>query len=264
MPEALSTIHVKMKASFIPFHKIMPGLRRAWHRLMDYLLPPLCLGCDRPVTQNQTLCAECWKAMHFIAPPFCARCGAPFDLPVEDGTLCGACLAEEPVYTAARSVMLYNEASKPIILRFKHADRLHPVPALAQWIVRAGETYWPEIDVITPVPLHRWRLLKRRYNQSALLAQAVAALVHKPVLVDLIVRVRATVSQGHCSRKERLENVAGAFALRGGQEIKGKRVALIDDVLTSGATVNECARALFAAGAEAVYVLTLARARIAN
>jgi len=239
-------------------------LAPAWHQVMDFLLPPLCLGCDCQVTQNQTLCAECWKALHFIAAPFCARCGAPFDLPVEEGTLCGACLSEEPVFTAARSAVLYDEASKPLILRFKHADRLHPAPALAQWIVRAGEAFWPEVDMIAPVPLHRWRLLKRRYNQSALLASAAAKITGKGVAVDLLVRHRPTDSQGHRNRKERHENVAGAFAVHEKYNVQGKTIVLVDDVLTSGATVNECAKTLFKAGAKAVYVLTLARTRIAN
>ncbi len=234
-----------------------------WRRAMDVLLPPLCLGCDRPVTENQTLCAACWKAIHFVERPFCARCGAPFDVPVEEGTLCGQCLGGPPLYEKARSAVLYDDAIKPILLRFKHADRLHPVPALAAWMVRAGAELWAEADLIVPVPLHRWRLLKRRYNQAALLAQAVGKNLDKKVAVDLLVRRRASESQGRKNRKERRENVAGAFALRPGADVVGKKIVLIDDVLTSGATVEECARVLLSAGAATVSVVTLARARMA-
>lgn len=199
-----------------------------------------------------------------MAAPFCARCGAPFDLPVEEGTLCGACLDQEPVFTAARSALIYDDFSKPLILRLKHADRLHPVPALANWMVRAGGDMWGQVDVIVPVPLHRWRLLKRRYNQAALLAQAIGKQTGKPVSVDLLRRVRSTASQGHFSRKERAANVAKAFTVKKGAEITGKRIVLVDDVLTSGATVNECASILFKAGAASVFVLTLARTRLAS
>ncbi len=233
-------------------------------KALDFLIPPLCLGCDASVTADQTLCAECWKAIHFIERPFCARCGAPFDLPVEEGTLCAACLAEEPPYDLARSAILYDEASKPIILRFKHADRLHPVPALGAWMVRAGADIWPIADLIVPVPLHRWRLWRRRYNQAALLAQAIGKALGKQVAIDLLVRHRATPSQGRMNKKERHENVSGAFALSSRAEVAGKRIVLIDDVLTSGATVAEAAKILKKNGAAAVHVVTLARARLAT
>lgn len=230
---------------------------------MDFLIPPLCLGCDGPVTQNQTLCADCWKALHFIAPPLCARCGAPFDLPVEADTLCSQCLTQPPSYDLARSAILYDEASKPLILRFKHADRIHPAPALAAWMARAASDIWPAADLIAPVPLHRWRLWARRYNQSALLAREIGRITKVPVCLDLLARARATQSQGRLNRKERQKNVADAFALREGADVSGKRVVLIDDVLTSGATANECAAVLTQAGAAAVFVVTLARARAA-
>jgi len=239
-------------------------VRRGAGWVLDFTIPPLCFGCDTPVTQAQTLCAACWKELHFVAAPFCARCGAPFDLPVEQGTLCGSCIEHEPVFTSARSALIYDDASKPIILKLKHGDRLHPVPALANWMVRAAQDVWGQADLLVPVPLHRWRLLKRRYNQAALLARAMGKHVACPVAVDALVRVRATGSQGHQGRKERHANVAGAFAMRKGADVKGRRIVLVDDVLTSGATVNECARTLLEAGAAAVHVVTLARTRIAS
>ncbi|MGE4351688.1 MAG: ComF family protein [Bdellovibrionales bacterium] len=231
---------------------------------MDFLLPPLCLNCETPVTQHQTLCAECWKNLHFVAPPLCVRCGAPFDLPVEAGTLCGACLEKEPTFTMARSALLYDDASRPLILKFKHADKTHPVPALANWMVLAGADIWPAADLIVPVPLHRWRLLKRRYNQAALLAQAIGVRLDKPVGVDVLRRVRPTAAQGHFSKKERQANVQGAFAVARPDQVRGKRIVLIDDVLTSGATVGACAKALMQEGASMVNVVSLARTRIAS
>jgi len=239
-------------------------LTQGWLKAMDILIPPLCLGCEKPVAESQALCADCWKAIQFIDKPYCVHCGAPFDLPVEEGTLCAACLDKPPLYDAARSAVVYNDASKPFILRLKHADQLHPIPGLAAWMVRAGAAFWSEADLLVPVPLHRWRLWRRRYNQAALLAQAMAKQVRVPVAVDLLRRDRATPSQGHLDAKARHENVAGAFSLRAGADMQGRRIVLIDDVLTSGATVSACAEVLLKAGAARVSVVTLARAHKAQ
>jgi ComF family protein len=231
--------------------------------ILDFLLPPLCLNCYEPVGEHQTLCPSCWKAIHFTAPPCCARCGLPFDVPVEAGTLCGECLTSPPTYTSARSAMIYDEASKRLVLSFKYGDRLHVVPALAGWMQRAGESFLADADMIIPVPLHRWRLFLRRYNQAALLAQALSRNTGKPVEIDCLQRRRATKSQGKMNREKRKQNVKNAFCFthRGIDKIKGKNIILIDDVLTTGATVNECSRVLLEAGAERVDVLTLMRTR---
>lgn len=256
-----------MKTEFFNgyFKPVSSLLRRGSAAAADFLLPPLCFCCDAPITQTQALCATCWKELHFVTPPFCARCGAPFDIPVEEGTLCGACLEKEPVFSQARSALVYDEASRPIILKLKHGDRLHPVPALAGWMIRAAEKeIWQKADMIVPVPLHRWRLLKRRYNQAALLGKAIGKLTERDVCVDALVRVQATESQGHKSKAARHRNVEGAFVARNPARIAGKHIVLIDDVLTSGATANACAKALFAAGAASVALVTLARTRIAS
>ncbi len=167
-----------------------------------------------------------------------------------------------PEYAAARAAMLYDDASKPIVLGFKH-DRTHPAPALAAWMQRAGAAFWTEADFIVPVPLHRWRLFRRRYNQAALLAWEIGQLTGKIVAIDMLDRRRATPIQGHMSKKQQHENVAGAFMLnpRWRARLSGKTVILIDDVLTTGATVNECSKVLLKAGAAKVNVLTLARTR---
>ena len=230
-------------------------------RILDLLFPPLCLNCDSAVGGNQTLCPACWKAIHFIAPPWCAVCGAPFEVPVEPNTVCGECLAFPPDFTRAHSAMVYDDASRRLILSFKHSDRLHPVRAMADWMRRNGAELWQTADIIIPVPLHRWRLFKRRYNQAALLAQELGKLLNKPVAVDALQRIKATASQGHLNREQRRQNIAGAFRLAPRTDVKGKTVVLVDDVLTTGATVNACSRVLLKAGATAVYVATLARTR---
>ncbi len=232
-------------------------------RLLDFLLPPLCLICDEPVGGVATLCPLCWKQVGFIAPPLCACCGVPFDIPAGAGMLCGACIANPPSYQSARASILYDEASRKLLLGFKHGDRTHAAQALAVWMQRAASDVIAQADVLLPVPLHRWRLFHRRYNQSALLAHKIAALTDKPVWVDVLRRTRATPSQGHRNRKERLENVRGAFEVSKSQgaAVKDKALVLIDDVMTTGATVEECARILLKAGAKRVDVVVLARVK---
>jgi ComF family protein len=232
--------------------------------LLDAVLPPRCFSCGTAVDRNGALCAPCWGRIDFIGPPQCGCCGLPFDLPAEEGEaprLCGACIRSPPRFARARSVFVYEEASRSLVLGFKHGDRTEAVAAFGQWLARAGAELLPEADLLVPVPLHRWRLFARRYNQAALLAQAVGRLSGVPVRSDLLVRRRPTPSQGHLSRAGRLRNVAGAFAVRAGRRaaLAGRRVLLVDDVLTTGATVTACVDALLRAGAARVDVLTLAR-----
>lgn len=159
--------------------------------------------------------------------------------------------------------MLYDDGSKPLILSFKHSDRTHAAKALAAWMARPAAEFMESIDYIIPVPLHRWRLFKRRYNQAALLAQELHQLTGKSLLSDGLIRTKPTPIQGHRNRKERHENVRGAFSInpRYGENLKGKTILLIDDVLTTGATVSECSKVLLKAGAAGAHVLTLARVR---
>lgn len=212
------------------------------------------------------LCSTCWHKIGFIAAPHCARCGLPFDYdPLGSSTsalVCGACLAHSPSFDRCRSVFAYDDASRPLILGFKHGDRTDCAPAFAQWLARAGADLLTGGDVlIAPVPLHRWRLLKRRYNQSALLALRLGRLSHHVCLPDLLIRRRATPSQGGLSAKGRARNVEGAFVVNPSlhTRVKGARILLVDDVYTTGATVGECARVLRRAGARAVDIVTLAR-----
>ena len=238
------------------------GLQNIAVRALDLLLPPLCLMCDQDVGGAATLCPDCWKQIHFIAPPLCGCCGASFDIPASEGMLCGSCLTDPPSYKSARAAMLYDDASRKLVLGFKHGDRTYAARALAAWMHRAGD-FLADADALIPVPLHRWRLFRRRYNQSAILARQVGAMAAKPVWMDGLHRIRATPSQGHRKRKERQENVRGAFTVPAARReaVQGKTLVLVDDVLTTGATVEECTRVLLAAGAKQIHVLTLSRVR---
>jgi ComF family protein len=232
--------------------------RRLAGAALDLLLPPRCLKCGIAVTVAHALCPACWRGITFLAAPCCACCGLPFDYELGPEALCGACARELPPYTRARAALRYDEESRRLILAFKHGDRLQLAPALAGWMRRAGAGLLAEAHVIVPVPLHWTRLFARRYNQAAVLAHALAA-EGPPVLADALLRRRRTPSQGKRNAAARRRNVAGAFAVHPDRSVGGKRVLLIDDVLTTGATVGECARVLKRAGAADVDVLTLAR-----
>jgi ComF family protein len=227
----------------------------------DALLPPLCLSCGGLVGDPGTLCPACWSQIAFLAPPFCAACGHPFEFDPGDGGHCGACLQERPRYRRARAVFRYDDATRGLILRFKHSDRIEGVPAFARWMARAGADLLADADLLVPVPLHRWRLLARRYNQAALLAVALGRLTGRRAAPDLLVRRRRTKPQGLLGREAREANVKGAIAVREAKRglIAGRTVLLVDDVMTTGATAGECARALLQAGAAHVDLLTLGR-----
>jgi ComF family protein len=233
-------------------------LRRIGTACLDLLLPPRCLACGTTVGASGSLCAACWAAITFLGSPCCACCGLPFDFDAAD-VLCGACTRAHPPFDRARAVMRYDEASRKLVLAFKHGDRLHMAPAFGAWLKRAGSELLAEADLLIPVPLHWTRLFARRYNQAAVLAHALHAAGGPPVAPDWLSRRRRTASQGKRNAAARERNVRGAFVLKPGREVRGKRVVLIDDVFTTGATVGECARVLRRAGALRIDVLTLAR-----
>jgi len=229
--------------------------------LLDQVLPPTCAGCGVVLSEPQTLCADCWGALTFLGRPCCDACGHPFEYEVPDQSLCGACAHDHPPYGRGRAALVYNDASKDYILGFKHADKTDTALLFAKWMMMAGSDLVQACDVIVPVPLHWTRLFARRYNQAALLAQALGTLSGKPVLADALVRHRKTPSQGHLGAKARARNVTGAFrvASRHNLRLKGQRILLVDDVYTTGATVQATAKVLRRVGALDVDVLTMAR-----
>jgi len=237
------------------------GARRVGRQLLDTVLPPRCLKCATIVDAVGALCTRCWPQIAFIAPPHCARCGLPFEFDLGAGALCGACLAEQPPFERARAAFRYDDDSKDLILRFKHADRTDAAPAFARWMARGAPELITDADLIAPVPLHRLRLFMRRYNQAALLATAIGRLAGRPAVNDLLILRRRTPSQGGLGAAARRRNVAGAFAVHPGRRaaLEDRRVLLVDDVLTTGATVSACSSVLLRAGARAVDVLVLAR-----
>jgi ComF family protein len=252
---------VSVPARAVSLSRIGTHARR-WAKLaLDLTLPPRCIGCGERIDAAGLTCAKCWSNLTFIAPPLCVTCGAPFEFAVSDAQRCASCHAAPPAYDRARAAILYDEHSRGLILGFKHGDRLHAAPAFAAWVRRAGAELLDDADIVAPVPLHRWRLLRRRYNQAALIADGAARLAGITHLPDLLERHRATPSQGALGASARARNVAGAFRLnpRHADRVKGSRIVLVDDVLTTGATVSACARTLRRGGAARVDVISLAR-----
>lgn len=237
-----------------------PLTRLLW-AAVDVILPPRCLVSGEVVAEQGMVAPEVWGTLAFIGAPQCACCGYPFEFATEGEALCGACLQEKPPYAAARGALVYNDASRGMILKFKHGDQIHAAATFFPWMERAGRDFLLRADMIVPVPLHRWRLLKRRYNQAAILSQGLAKRAGRLCLHDALIRRRATATQGHLNFRERHKNVKRAFVInpKRAAQVAGKRIVLIDDVYTTGATVKECAKALMKADAAEVNVLTLAR-----
>ena len=238
------------------------GVGRA---MLDAVLPPLCLGCNEIDEAPGALCAACWQGFSFISAPHCACCGTPFVEDLGDEALCAGCLVRRPRYHRARAALVYDDQSRRLVLPFKHGDRTDIARACGGWMARAGADLLASADLVAPVPLHWRRLLMRRYNQALLLARIVvrtAAPRHDLHLApDLLRRRRWTGSQAGLKAKERRRNVREAFDIhpKWQPHVTGKTVLLVDDVLTTGATVEACTRALERAGAKGVDVLTLAR-----
>ena len=229
---------------------------------LDLILPPDAYdGGARSLSCGYS--AEAWSRIVFLDAPVCDGCGLPFEYDVGEGVRCAACMARPRAFARARAACLYDEHSRELILKLKHADRPDLGLLFARWLSRAAFDLVEAAELVAPVPLHRSRLFARRYNQAAEIARPLAGLGRRRYLPDGLVRRRATKSQGGRSARGRRLNVSGAFAVPDSRArlIEGRRVLLVDDVLTTGATAEACARALLTAGALAVDLAVVARVR---
>jgi ComF family protein len=241
--------------------QIAAALRMPLRLILDVGLPPLCPSCRDPVGGGAGLCATCWSKLCPIERPFCEKLGIPFTYDPGPGIYSMQAIADPPAYARARAAVRYDEIARTMVHALKYGDRLDLAPVMARWMARAGSELLADADVVVPVPLHWRRMWARRFNQSATLAKLLAEPHAKPVSYSALKRVKATPQQVGLSKSERAANVQGAFRVdpAGQAEIARRNVVLVDDVLTSGATADSCARALLRAGARQVDVLTFAR-----
>jgi ComF family protein len=243
---------------------IIAVLRGAWRQTakfaLDIALPTLCVACREPV-DGEGVCAECWARLSFIEPPYCPRLGIPFVYDPGPELLSMEAIASPPAYQRARAAVRYDDVARTLVHALKYHDRTDLAPTMGRWMARAGRELLGQADVLVPVPLHWRRGWSRRYNQSGALARAIGRQSGVEVATEALRRVRATEQQIGLSRAQRASNVQGAFKVAPDRmaDIQGRRVVLVDDVLTSGATTDACARALLRAKAAQVDVLVFAR-----
>lgn len=246
----------------ISLTKIQNWLQPLLNKVLGFLFPPLCLSCSKHVGEWGQFCNTCWGNLVFIQPPFCKQCGTPFDFEIEDNILCGKCIQTKPHYDCVRSIFLYNDISKKIILNLKYHDSTHLALYMAKYMEKNVHDLFLNADIIAPVPLHWRRLLKRKFNQSSLILQHLDIPSGKKCH-DLLYRKKNTPIQGNMNEKNRIENVKSAFRVddKYSKTIKGKIVLLIDDVFTTGATINECAKTLKKKGAGEVWCVSFAKTK---
>lgn len=228
--------------------------------IADLIVPPVCLVCRRPLGTHDSLCGRCWRTISFIRPPLCGRLGLPMPYDTGGPTISGAALQNPPVYDRARAVARFDRVMRELIHKLKYGDRHEARRLFGRWLKDAGAELLDGADLLVPVPLDRWRLISRRFNQAAILAQELSRETRIPFDPLVLARVRRTRSQVGLTAAERRRNLAGAFAVsvKARKRIEGRNVLLIDDVITTGSTVSACARQLKRAGASRVDVLALA------
>ena len=238
-------------------------LTRLVRHALDIVFPPVCLACRKAIGADGALCAACWGQIGFIEKPYCDRLGTPFaqDLGAE-GLISPEAMSDPPVYARARAVARFDDGpTRQIVHRLKYGDRMEMAKPMGAWMARAGADLLQQADVIVPVPLHRARLWTRRFNQSAALARVISEQCGVPADLQALARIKPTSSQVGLTRSQRAQNVQGAFRVRDEArlDLDGRCVVLVDDVLTSGATINAASRALLRGGAKRVDVLVFAR-----
>lgn len=241
--------------------RLVAGARRLGNVVLDLAYPPVCLACEAPTDRADTLCAGCFKQMRPITAPLCPRLGLPFEVALGPDALSAEALADPPPFGRARSAVIYNELARAMVSRLKYGDRPELARFCARLMAGAGHELWGPDALLVPVPLHPARHRARRYNQSSELANALGRLTGVPVDAQLVRRSRMTRQQVGLSGSARQRNVAGAFSVHPDILVRarGKRVVLVDDVYTTGATLKALTRTLIRAGVEQVDAVSFAR-----
>ena len=226
--------------------------------IIDYIFPPTCLACGEFTLKSHSFCSKCWSEFNFIAKPYCKDCGMQFELPVFDAMSCGKCIKHPPAYDYARSLLKFDKNSKKIIHSFKYHDKIELSTLFSRLLYKTYNEQISHVDYVIPVPMHRFKRLLRMYNQADLLCIALAKLMNKPRIPDILIKTRWTKSQVYLTRRARKENLRSSIRLNPKYNIKGKTILLVDDVMTTGTTLDYCSKLLKKGGAKAVIALTVA------
>ncbi len=234
-------------------------IKRLANYILDLFLPAQCVLTGKIVMGALGLSKDIFSSIHFISEPRCKKCAAPLKFSLE---ACKGCVDDQFYFHSACSVFEYNEDSKALLLQYKHGDRLNLTPLFSKWMYSSGREMLLDADIVIPVPLHTSRLRKRMYNQAAELVKGIAKITPIYFVLNGLIRVRSTPSQESLNKSRRVQNMKGAFLLTPSflPEIKGKSILIVDDVMTTGATLNACAKVLLEHGAKKVLVLTLSKA----
>lgn len=236
----------------VPVYRLAAPLRLA----LDAALPPRCAACGTIVASDHSLCGECWASLTFLGPPWCAACHAPFDQDRGDNALCARCMEQPPGHDGVRAAVAYGDVARRLAVRLKHGGRT----GIAVLIGRLMQRHADVADaMLVPVPLHRWRIWGRGFNQAALIARAIGQAQGMEIAPDALIRVKRTPMLGGLGRQARAKALSGAIRVNSGVRVKGRTIMLVDDVHTSGATAEACTRALKRAGASRVIILAWAR-----
>ena len=226
-------------------------------KLSALALPPTCVSCGAMADANHKLCHKCWADIHFISQPHCEICGIPMEFEIEEEKICEKCLKDRPEYNKARAVCAYGDVVIKMVTNFKYYDRHHIAPSMADMMLKSCHELIKRADIMVPIPLHKSRLISRKYNQATILARRISAKSGVPMDINILRRVKQTRQQTRLSRSQRFDNMEGAFEVIA--NVEGKTILLIDDVLTTGATANSAAFKLKQAGAKCVDVAVFAR-----
>lgn len=248
----------------MPSHAVRQAammLRIGWKGAVGIVYPPSCIACQAATGEAQALCPACWSGIGFIERPYCERLGTPFAVDLGEGLVSPAAIADPPVFARARAVCRFDGTARELVHRLKYGDRTDLASTLGRMMAQAGRDLTRDAGLIVPVPLHRTRLWSRRFNQAAVLAQVVARQARVPLAPMALSRVKRTRQQVGLTRAQRADNLQGAFKVHSDArpQVEGRRILLVDDVLTTGSTANAAARALLRAGASEVDILTFAR-----
>lgn len=232
-----------------------------WRDILKIIFPSKCIFCNAFTQDDMLVCANCWPYLEFISEPKCKLCGFPFQFDIGCSDLCAVCLQQKPCFDCADALLKYNARSKTIIHKLKYSDQLYLAGFFAELLVNRSRYKVSQCNMVICVPMHKKRLMMRRYNQAALLASNIAKLLRLPFRSNVLLKIRHDTPQTNLNRDKRLENVVGSFAVSANERrcLINKKIILVDDVYTTGATLNECSAVLKAAGCGHVHVLTLAK-----